>query len=67
MQTFISEILDDILHHQASFEECIFVLPSQRAGVFVKNELKKKLEKGFLPELFTIEKFTATNSTKIPS
>jgi hypothetical protein len=58
MQTFISETLDDILQQQASFEDCVFVLPSQRAGVFAKNELKKKLQKGFLPEIFTIEKFT---------
>jgi len=58
MPTFISETLDDILSSQSSFEDCVFVLPSQRAGVFVKNELKQKLHQGFLPEIVTIESFT---------
>jgi hypothetical protein len=58
MPTFISETLDDILQSQSSFEDCVFVLPSQRAGVFVKNELKQKLTQGFLPEILTIEQFT---------
>jgi hypothetical protein len=58
MPTFISETLDDILQSQSSFEDCVFVLPSQRAGVFVRNELKQKISKGFLPEIFTIEHFT---------
>lgn len=58
MQTFISETLDDILSSQSSFEDCVFVLPSQRAGVFVRNELRLKLNKGFLPEIYTIENFS---------
>lgn len=58
MPTFISETLDDIITSQSSFEDCVFILPSQRAGVFVKHELKQKLDKGFLPEIFTIEQFT---------
>jgi hypothetical protein len=57
MQTFISETLDDILKSQRTFENCVFVLPSQRAGVFVRNELRNKLTKGFLPEIYTIENF----------
>lgn len=58
MPTFISETLDDILQSQSSFEDCVFVLPSQRAGIFVKHELKQKLNQGFLPEIVTIEHFT---------
>ncbi len=57
MQTFISETLDDILKTQSSFENCVFVLPSQRAGVFVKNAFKTKIETGFLPEIYNIEQF----------
>ncbi len=57
MQTFISETLDDILLAHASLKDCVLVLPSQRAGVFVKSELRKKVAHGFLPEIFTIEKF----------
>lgn len=58
MQSFISETLDDILKTKTSFEDSIFVLPSQRAGVFVKHILKNKIASGFLPEILTIEKFT---------
>lgn len=58
MQTFISETLDDILKSQSTFEDCIFILPSQRAGVFVRNELRLKLSQGFLPEIYTIESFS---------
>ncbi|MBL4605827.1 MAG: PD-(D/E)XK nuclease family protein, partial [Flavobacteriaceae bacterium] len=57
MQTFISETLDDILKTQVSFEDCVFVLPSQRAGVFVKNTFKTKISTGFLPEIYNIEQF----------
>lgn len=58
MQTFISDTLDDILASQSSFEDCVFILPSQRAGVFVRNELRSKLHQGFLPEIYTIENFS---------
>lgn len=59
MQPFISETLDDILKTQSSFENCVFVLPSQRAGVFVKNEFKTKITAGFLPEIYNIEQFVS--------
>ena len=58
MQTFISETLNDILLTNSSFKDCVFVLPSQRAGVFVKNSLRNKVENGFMPEVITIEYFT---------
>ena len=57
MQTFISETIDDILVTHSSFEDCVFVLPSQRAGVFVKDSFKNKILSGFLPEILTIETF----------
>ena len=57
MQTFISETIDDILIKNTSFEDCVFILPSQRAGVFVKDTFKNKLVSGFLPEILTIESF----------
>jgi len=59
MQTFISETIDDILIKQPSFEDCVFILPSQRAGVFVKDAFKKKIVTGFLPEIKTIESFVS--------
>tara|TARA_B100000787_G_scaffold102280_1_gene75646 strand:- start:18420 stop:21170 length:2751 start_codon:yes stop_codon:yes gene_type:complete len=57
MQTFISETIDNILLKHTSFEDCVFVLPSQRSGVFVKDTFKNKIVAGFLPEILTIESF----------
>ena len=57
MQSFISETLDDILHTTKSFEKVVFVLPSQRAKVFVKQAFKDKISVGFLPEMLNIEQF----------
>ena len=59
MQTFISETIDDILINNSSFEDCVFILPSQRSGVFVKNTFKNKIVSGFLPEILTIESFVS--------
>ena len=57
MQSFISETLDDILQTTKSFENVVFVLPSQRAKVFVKQTFKDKITVGFLPEMLNIEQF----------
>ena len=48
MNSFISETLDTILQTTKSFENVVFVLPSQRAGVFVKQTFKNKILAGFL-------------------
>lgn len=57
MQSFISETLDSILQNTKSFENVVFILPSQRAGVFVKETFKKKISAGFLPEIINIGDF----------
>jgi len=57
MQSFISETLNDVLKTQKSFENTVFVLPSQRAGIFVKQAFQQKITTGFLPEIIPIEKF----------
>ncbi len=57
MQSFISETIDDILQTTTSFEDVVFVLPSQRAKVFVKQEFKNNITVGFLPEMLNIEEF----------
>ncbi|MCH3881189.1 MULTISPECIES: PD-(D/E)XK nuclease family protein [Tenacibaculum] len=59
MQTFISETLLQILKTTQSFDNVCFVLPSQRAGVFVKQELKNHISAGFLPEILNIEQFVS--------
>jgi len=57
MQSFISETLDSILKTTKSFENVVFILPSQRAKVFLKQTLKDKISVGFLPEALNIEQF----------
>jgi hypothetical protein len=57
MQSFISETLDSILKTTKSFEDAVFVLPSQRAKVFLKQTLKDKISVGFLPQTLNIEQF----------
>lgn len=57
MQSFISETLDAILKDTKSFEDVVFILPSQRAKVFLKQTLKDKINIGFLPETLNIEQF----------
>ena len=57
MQSFISDTLNDILKTTKSFENVVFIVPSQRAKVFVKQEFKDKISVGFLPEMLNIEQF----------
>lgn len=57
MESFITETLDLVLKNTKSFENVIFILPSQRAGVFVKQELKNKISTGFLPRIINIGDF----------
>lgn len=57
MQSFISETLDEILKTTTTFENVVFILPSQRAKLFLKETLKDKISVGFLPETLNIEQF----------
>lgn len=58
-QTFVSETVNDILQSTKSFEDAVFILPSQRAGIFVKQCLKESIVTGFLPQIITIEDFVS--------
>lgn len=57
MQSFISDTLDTILKKTTSFENAVFIVPSQRAKIFIKQDFKNKMIIGFLPEILTIEQF----------
>ncbi|CAM1334460.1 PD-(D/E)XK nuclease family protein [Tenacibaculum aestuariivivum] len=57
MNSFISETLDAILETTKSFEDVVFILPSQRAGVFAKETFKNKILAGFLPQVVNIGSF----------
>jgi ATP-dependent helicase/nuclease subunit B len=58
MKSFIQETIQDILKTTSSFENITFILPSNRAGVFVKQAFKEENVTGFLPEILNIEEFT---------
>ncbi len=58
MQSFLEEVVAKIVGKYASLENLIFVLPSKRAGTFVRNSMVQKLQKTiFAPEIFSIEAF----------
>ena len=59
MKTFIQETVEALLINHQQLENVVCVLPSERAGASLKNELRKKL-KGkatFLPKIISIENF----------
>lgn len=58
MKSFISEVVEDILNKHTSFNKLTLVLPSQRAGVFLKEELLQKLPiTTFFPKIVSIENY----------
>ncbi|MDT0553704.1 PD-(D/E)XK nuclease family protein [Urechidicola vernalis] len=59
MKSFLSRVISDVLQKvETPLEHQIFVLPSQRACVFLKHELKAQLNKAsFLPKIISIESY----------
>ncbi len=58
MKTFLTEVVQDLLKNGHPLAQTICVLPSERAGVFLKESLKKQVsETTFLPEILSIENF----------
>ncbi len=58
MKTFLSDVLDDILKKAIPWEDCVFILPNQRARVFLKALILQKSNKtSFAPTISTIEEF----------
>lgn len=58
MKTFLSEVVENILEQEFPLAQTICVLPSERAGVFLKEEFKKQVSTTtFLPEIISIENF----------
>ncbi|MCK5781131.1 MAG: PD-(D/E)XK nuclease family protein [Flavobacteriales bacterium] len=56
MQTFVSQVVGEILRKNTDIENQIIILPSKRAGVFFKDELKRQLQKStWAPQILTIE------------
>ena len=59
MQSFLSKVVLEVLNNtKTTFQNTIFVLPSQRACVFGKQEFVKQIGKAtFLPEFISIENY----------
>ncbi len=55
MSSFLSNVVTDVLKN-ANVDSALFVLPSQRSCLFLKEEFKRQLKTaGFLPEIISIE------------
>ncbi|WP_437369319.1 PD-(D/E)XK nuclease family protein [Maribacter litoralis] len=58
MQSFIQDVVQDVLKNNSDLGKTIFILPSKRAGVFLKKALSSSLTKTVLaPEIYSIEDF----------
>ena len=58
MKSFISSVIDDVHNKHQNFDNLVFVLPSQRACVFLKEEIIEKApSSGFLPKITSIENY----------
>ncbi len=58
MTSFLLEVLQNISQKHESFEDLIFILPSKRAGTFLRKSIANTSTKtAFAPEIYSIETF----------
>ncbi len=58
MQSFLEEVIAQVRKQHSSLENVVFVLPSKRAGTFVRNAIAKTAQSTeFAPEIYSIESF----------
>ena len=58
MRNFISEVLQHLASSNRDISKCTFILPSKRAGLFLKESIKGHLTApSFFPEIFSVEEF----------
>ena len=58
MTTFIFDVLKDLQTKQVNHSELTFILPSKRAGLFLKHQLSKVTNQTiFSPQILSIEEF----------
>ncbi|MBU3026829.1 PD-(D/E)XK nuclease family protein [Zobellia galactanivorans] len=58
MQSFLEEVVKEVWNKHSSHEHIVFVLPSKRAGTFLKNAIAKSADSTFFaPEIYSIETF----------
>ena len=67
MTTFIHEVLQTLKANKEIIANLTFVLPSKRAGVFLKNNIPHVYQQTvFSPEILSIEEFTSNLSQLKP-
>ena len=53
MQSFIEEVVHEVVKKNNTISNIVFVLPSKRAGTFLRNSLSKIInETSFAPEIY---------------
>ncbi|WP_299365873.1 PD-(D/E)XK nuclease family protein [Winogradskyella sp.] len=58
MESFIKTVLLDLKRKDLNLEDLFFILPSQRAGVFLKQQLSQIIDNPvFAPHILSIEEF----------
>ncbi|MDX1314368.1 MAG: PD-(D/E)XK nuclease family protein [Eudoraea sp.] len=58
MTSFLQEVAHSVCSENRNIESCIFVLPSKRAGNFLKSALARELGKTiFAPRVYSVEEF----------
>ena len=64
MQTFLNNVVQDVLSKTDNLSNHTFILPSRRAGVFLKEQFKTSLSATtILPKIICIEEFITELST----
>jgi len=54
--TFLKEVIEAIFYEYKTFDKMVFVLPSKRAGVFIKRDIASFTDKTiFSPKIYSIE------------
>jgi ATP-dependent helicase/nuclease subunit B len=63
MRTFIDDVILDLIEKDQDISQLTFVLPSKRAGTFLKHAISNHVNKTiFSPEIVSIEEFVETLS-----
>tara|TARA_R110002020_G_scaffold114593_2_gene263460 strand:- start:76783 stop:79527 length:2745 start_codon:yes stop_codon:yes gene_type:complete len=58
MKSFLEEVVEEVWEEYGNLDNVIFVLPSKRAGTFLKNSIAKRTSKTiFAPRIYSIETF----------
>jgi len=55
MQSFLSKVVSQVLLKNSNVSDITFILPSKRAGLFLRTELKKQINvPALLPKILSI-------------